>query len=255
MCSGGVELASVMTRFSFVRRTMSGQSEGFDLDGRQHPMGDTASCGRPDFTAPDGRTGIDNQLSELATVLDQLTQNAVDPLIQAAINNGQLLLGVVVQNVDDTRNDDCVELVFQRIQGQATIGNDGFLNPGQTFDAIRANPPSHVQGRIRNGVIEAGPFELALPVTALDARFTLNLHNARVRLELGKDRSMHGVMGGGISVAELSETVGTLTIPSGQMSAVRGILRTIADLDRVGTRCNQFSAAITFDARGAFVNF
>ena len=67
----------------------------------------------------------------------------------------------------------------------------------QALDAIRMYPPSHVQGRIRDGVIEAGPFELALPVTALDARFTLNLHNARVRLTLGKDRSMRGVMGMG----------------------------------------------------------
>lgn len=255
VCTGGETYASIMTQFTFARQRPMGVSAGFDLDGRVTPAGDTMSCGRPDFTDPDGVAGIDNQFAEVIAVIDQLTTNAVDPLVQAAINNGQILMGVVLEHVDDTQNDPCVELVLQSVQGQATVGSDGFLDRGQTFDAIPGNAPSRTHASIRNGVVEAGPFELALPVTVLDARFTLNLHNAHVRLTLGKDRAMTGLIGGGISVEEMSATVGTLTIPSGQMSAFRGIIRNVADLNRVGTRCEQFSAAMTFQARGAFVNF
>ncbi len=57
----------VIARFGFVRAdtTRTGVSDGFDLDDHDSAPGDPVGCGRLDYTAPDGRHGVDNQLALL----------------------------------------------------------------------------------------------------------------------------------------------------------------------------------------------
>jgi hypothetical protein len=252
-CAGGVSRGTVITRLVFARERM-GVSEGFDLDGRDTPMGDMPSCFRPDYVSPEGVRGVDNQLSQLAALLDLQTQGAVDGLIQAAVNNGQLLMAITLEGVDDEREDPCVDMIFQRVQGVPTVGSDGVLDPWQSYDPIPDTPVTRARATIRGGVLEAGPFEGSVAVAVLDARFVLDLHGARLRARLGKDGALTGVLGGGMSVAQLSEIVGTLTIPMEFMNLARSYLRTIADLDRRDGRCQQFSAALSITGRAAFVN-
>lgn len=242
-----------MTRVVFARERM-GVSEGFDLDGRDTPMGDMASCSRPDYVSPEGLRGVDNQLSQLAALLDLQTQGAVDGLVQAAVNNGQLLMAVTLEGVDDEREDPCVDMIFQRVQGVPTVGADGMLDPWQSYDPIPDTPVTRTRARIHEGVLEAGPFEGSVAVAVLDARFVLDLHGGRLRARLGEDGALTGVLGGGMSVSQLSDIIGTLNIPEAFMNLARSYIRTIADLDRREGRCQQFSAALSFSGRAAFVN-
>lgn len=250
------ERSAIVTHLGFARQATPGVTEGFDLDGRDNgSMGDADSCRRRDFVDPSGRRGIDNQISIFAPALDAATAGAFEPLVNAAINNGQLLIGVTVDHLDDPRNDDCVEVVFLRASGMPFVGTDMVLDPGQTFAVDRTQTITRVSARLRDGVIETGAFELPLPVSVLTANFILNLRHARARITLDDKGAMHGTLGGGISVPDLVAVVRTFDIPTGLMTTVETQLRQNADLDADPEGvCQLISAAMTFTARGAFFN-
>ena len=105
---------------------------------------------------------------------------------------------------------------------------------------------------IRDGLLESDPFELTLPIALLDARFTIRVHDARVRMRFTEDGFAEGVMGGGIEIDELIAIVMTLNIPPGMMETVASVLRMFADLDKEGDACTQLSAALPFRATTAF---
>ena len=249
------EQSMVLTRLVLLRQSPAGVSPGFDLDGRVSGADDALSCRRRDLTSPEGATGIDNQFSLLVPALDTATAGALDAAIQAAINNGQLMVAVSVEGLDDRVNDPCVTVVFRRVQGMPFVGSDARIDPGQTFDTLRTEPISRVTGRMRNGVIEAGPFFLGLPVAVLDARFIIPLHNARVRIRWHADDTFEGLIGGGIPAAEMIAVTQTLTIGSDLMGLVRRLILSITDLDPDAEgNCRSFSAAVSFEGRAAYVN-
>jgi hypothetical protein len=250
-----LERAMVVTRMRFVKSTMPGVSAGFDLDGRTSTSDDAASCRRVDFTSPDGTRGVDNQLSLLVPVLETQTAGGLDAAIQAAINSGQLMLSLSLDALDGRRDDPCVGLTFRQLTGLPFVGSDQRIDPGQTFETARDQPVSRVNGRLRGGVVEAGPFTLALPVAVLDARFVLTLHDARVRVRWRDDDTFDGLLGGAFEAEELIAVVQTLGIPAELRGLVTRIIHGITDLapDARGT-CQRFSAAVSFEGRSAFVN-
>lgn len=247
---------AVIARFGFVRAEMATPTvaEGFDLDGRVSTTSDGMGCRQADFTSPGGVAGVDNQLARLLPIVDGMTGGAFDGAIQSAVNNGQLLVAMSVEGLDDATDDPCVSLVVERVAGMPFVGADMFVDKGQTFDLLRDERVTRVEAAVEGGTLVAGPFTLPLPIAVLDARLVLNLYGARVRARLREDGGMQGVIGGGISIAEFSGHVSGLTIPSGQMSAINTALRVFADLAPESGRCTQVSAGITFDARAAFVN-
>lgn len=233
-----------------------GVSEGFDVDDRVGP--DPASaCRQRDYRDAEGRTGIDNQLTVLVPALEmQVGEGTLQGLLQSAINNGQLLIAITLDGVDDLRNDDCVAVTVQTLTGMPLLGTDGFLLDGQTLDRSPDSPDTRYEGaRIVDGVVETGPFDFPLPVAILDARFVLDLHGARIRARIHEDGSMTGVIGGGIDNEQILEITSGLNIPPELMDMVASFVALIADLapDADG-HCGRFSAAITFDAIPGFVN-
>lgn len=255
--SPGRQRSAVLVSYGFVRADpmRGGVVDGFDLDDRASTAGDPMSCRHADFTSPDGVPGIDNQFARLLPVVDSMTGGAVDGLIQGAVNNGQLLLAVTMDGVDDLREDACVRLTFQRVQGVPLVGSDMRIDPGQTFDLMRDEPVGRATARIRGGVLEAGPFELPFPVAVLDARFVMDLHGARIRARVGPDGSFSGVIGAGINWQAVGETIARYGIGEGLQSMLVGALRLFADLaPDSGGVCRQISAGLRFDARPAFVN-
>lgn len=249
------EQSMVMTRVVLLRQSAPGISDGFNLDGRVSGSDDALSCRRRDLANADGTPGIDNQLSLLVPALDTATAGALDAAIQGAINNGQMMVAVSVEGLDDRLNDPCVSLVFRRVQGSPFVGSDARIDPGQTFDAMREEPVSRVTGRMRNGVIEAGPFSLGLPIAVLTARFVIPIQNARVRIRWRADDTFEGLIGGGIPAAGMIAATETLVIGRDLMSLVRRLILSITDLDPdADGDCQSFSAAVAFDGRAAFVN-
>jgi hypothetical protein len=240
---------------TFTREEM-GVSDGFDLDGRVSDRGDAQTCRKSDFTASDGRTGIDNQISQLLPIIEEQTGGLrLDDVLQTAIDNGQLLIAIELIGVDDPMNDPCVTVRLRPVVGTPLLGTDGRVLPGQTFDLQPDGEVTTVEGAtLTDGVLELGPAPVALPVQILDARFTLHVQDSRVRLVRADDGTWQGELGGGISVDEMIMVAQGLTIPPDLMGAVMLVLRTYADLarDQDGD-CQSISATLAVDGVTAFL--
>src|SRR5689334_15498019 len=92
-CGAGAPHAFVISTLGFTRvDPMKGTAPGFDVDGVVSDGTDAASCNKKDFTGPNGEKGIDNQLAALIPDVEKVLGNAVDGLLQGAINNGDLLI-------------------------------------------------------------------------------------------------------------------------------------------------------------------
>ena len=240
---------------TFTREDM-GVSDGFDLDGRVSERGDAESCRKADFTSADGRTGIDNQISQLLPIIEEQTGGLrLDDVLQTAIDNGQLLIAIELLGVDDPMNDPCVTVRLRPVAGTPLLGTDGRVLPGQTFDLVADGEVTTVEGAtLTDGVLELGPAPVALPVQILDARFTLHVEDSRMRLVRADDGTWQGVLGGGISVDEMIMVAQGLTIPSDLMGAVMLVLRTYADLARDSAGdCQSISATLAVDGVTAFL--
>jgi len=254
-CTSGKVQDAVVTKMKFVEQPAPGVSPGFNLDDRVSPSQDEATCGIKDLKDPDGREGIDNQLSVLVPVINRETNNALDGLLQGAINNGMLLVGFTFKHLESRKDDDCVDVEIRHLKGTPAVGSDGILDANQTFDTVKGDPVSIVRGTVRGGVVEAGPFEAALPVKILDANFILKIHRARVRITLRDDGTLSGLLGGGIAKQDILDNLLPLGIGENLKKVLPGTLDTIADLDRdeMG-KCRQFSSAILVDGKNAFIN-
>ncbi|MSP61784.1 MAG: hypothetical protein EXR72_15905 [Myxococcales bacterium] len=257
-CASGGVRDFVLTSMPFARQDPKGISPGFNLDGRVAEAGDGVTCGHASLVAPDGARGIDNQLSDLLPAIDKVTNGALDGLIQDGINSGMLLVGISIQHVDAGSNNDdpCVDLEFRRLQGSPFLGTDRVLIAHQTFGTDRGAPVSRVRGTIRGGVVEAGPFELVLPVRILDANFNLPMHHARFRGVLGDDGVLDGTIGGGIRTDDILRELEPYAIGAQLKMLLPILLQTSADLDQdpASGECRQLSATVTYTARGAFID-
>ncbi len=255
--SPGERRAVVLTTFAFERfdAARGNVVDGFDLDGNVSAAGDWVGCRQGDFTSPEGARGVDNQVARLLPIVDSMTGGAFDGLIQSSVNSGQLLAAVALDGVDSLRDDNCVTLTFYRVTGTPFVGGDMRIDPDQTFDVDRAHPPARVPARIRGGVLSTDAFELPFPVAALDARFTLDLHGARLRARVLPDGSLAGVVGGGIVVQTFGEKITRFGIGEGLQRVFLTTLRLMADLaPDVNGACQQISVGLRFEARPAFIN-
>lgn len=240
---------------TFTREAM-GTSDGFDLDGRNSDRSDVAACRKSDFTAPDGRTGIDNQISQLLPLIEEQTGGLrLDDVLQTAIDNGQLLIAFELIGLDDPMNDPCVTVRLRPVVGTPLLGTDGRVLPGQTFDIDPDGEVTTIEGaQLVDGVLTVGPAPVALPVQVLDARFTLHVEESQVRLARTDDGGWEGILGGGISVDEMIMVAQGLTIPDDLMGAVMLVLRTYADLERdAAGDCQSISATLAVDGVTAFL--
>ncbi len=247
----------VFARIAFVREEMGVMdvADGFNLDNRVSRLGDVQTCRAGDLTSPSGETGIDNQLARLMPTVDQMTGGAVDGAIQAAINNGQMLVAVTVSGIDDACNDDSVDVTVQRVEGMPFVGSDMAVDPGQTFDLMRMVPISQLHGHITDRTLLTDPAQLPLPVAILDEQFTLQFHGARIRLQMSPTGDSHGIIGGAISLTEFAAVLAQIeNIPESLKMQVNSGLTLFADLDRDAMgKCQKISGALRIMARPAFV--
>lgn len=236
---------------------MTGRAPGFDVDGVSSDGNDAGSCFKKDFIGPDGEEGVDNQIAVFVPELEALLGDAVDGLVQGAINNGDLLILLNVTGADSMGADDCVDLSVHTATGKPTLGTNGVIEAYQTFDRDPEGEVSEAKGgRIENGVLTAGPFELAIPIAIFDVAFTIHIHDARLRVTVdAEDGTLkQGVLGGGIVPDEVIDGVDDGAGVAQYSSLLSVVLEQSADLapDAEGT-CQQVSGAFQISAVEAFV--
>jgi hypothetical protein len=261
----GVTQAGVLTFATFARVLDDEKdiAEGLNVDGLVSTDGDVESCGKLDFTSPDGEPGIDNQFGGLLPVIEKYVGSEnIGQLLAAAIANGQLLIVIAVDHLDDPKNDDDVTVRIAAGRGIPLLDATGKLIDYQTFGIdLDTAPVSKLPGSVKDGVLTIGPGDAVLPVRVLDADFNLALHGVVGRLTLTPEPlrggiSFEGTLAGGIAVDDFKDIVQNLTISSDVMSATSGLIGLLADLapDEETGRCTQVSAALRIEATPAFIH-
>lgn len=257
-CGAGARRSFLISTLGFTRvDPETGTTPGFDLDGVVSDGTDKASCYKKDFTTPEGEKGIDNQLAALIPDVEAILGDAVDGLVQGAINNGALLILVDVDRAANLQNDDCADVQVRTVTGHPILGTDGVIEAYQTFDP---DPEAEVSratgGRIEDGVLTVGPFELAVPIAIFDVAFTIHVHDALLRLRVSAEDGAikEGVLGGGIVPQEVLDGVGQGAGVDKYIPVLSVVLNGSTDLavDSEGT-CQQVSAALGLTVVEAFV--
>lgn len=229
-------------------------SPGFDLDGVVSTTGGRAGCDHVDYTTPDGAEGIDNSFGGLIPVIEAAGGSALPDLIQASIDAGELLIMAEMIGLDDFESDDCVDVSFLRAAGAPTIGGDGRILPGQTFDRDLDAPGSSVDcATLEDGVLTAAPFSLRLPLEVFDERIDLTLVDGVFELTFEDDGSYTGVFAGAVAIEEVQANVASFDGIGTQLPVIFGAALDIrADLAPDGETCSHMSVVAEFTGVPAF---
>jgi hypothetical protein len=255
-------VGSVVIGANFGREFGNGVAEGLDVDGTVSVDGDPDHCGKADFTSPDGRPGVDNQFATLLPLIEGIVgQENITQLLGAAIANGQLLIVLRLDGVDDLTNDDDVTVRLGAGLGAPYLDADRKYEPYQTFGFDAASAPVSVfeGGRIVDGVLTAGPADAVLPVRVLDANFNLAVKGSFLRFQVKPEpiyggAALDGVLGGAIGVKDFEGIVSGLNIDPALIQTVPTIVGGAADIapDEAG-RCTRISATLTVQTETGFV--
>lgn len=241
--------------------TSPGITEGLNLDGQNGVGEDAATCYKLDFDGPDGRAGVDNQFAVLLPLIKTFVgEENIDVLLEAAIANGQLLIVLELQGLDDFKDDDDVTLTLGAGRGSVLLDAEGNYELYQTFAYNREEAPVSVfRGHVKDGTLYASADEAWLPVRVLDADFNLHVRGSQVEFKiqeeaLGGGVSIAGLVSGGINVDDFKEIVSSLNIDNQLETLATSIIGGTADLkpDADGV-CQEVSAALKFRGSPAFI--
>jgi hypothetical protein len=245
----------VIRRLDFVGAT-DGITDGLDLDGRISDAADSETCGQPDYSDPDGNPGIDNSFARLLPALEAATggSEAVASAVQRAINNGDVLVMIETQRYNGEVDDSCVEVSLVRGDGRPTVGGDGLLVSGQTFDRDTDAPSSFVpDATVADGRLMAGPVSLELPMQIAQFDLFLTLEDAVIEMWPDEEGNFDGLISGAIVVAELETVLDEIEDGTDLVSVIRTVVRSRADMDPdENGDCQRLSITLRFEATPAF---
>ncbi len=195
---------------------MSGRAPGFNLDGIDtgsfgDPEGDCEHF-NPDFRSDDDplQVGVDNALATLVPQIESLALDGedLDDVLLEQINEGSVLLGVRVTGVDSFDYDASIQMQLVLLQipggGTPTIGGDGRLAPGQTYE-VAMELGIAVNGDIFDGRVRAQTASLLLQINTGDFNLPLEISQPEVRFNISAEGLSGGVIGGYITIDAIVE--------------------------------------------------
>lgn len=248
---GGETITTVVNTLTYARQ-VDGIANGFNLDGVISDNEDETGCFKPDLVSPDGTLGVDNAFSALIPALESTEAVALETLIQNSINNGELLLMLEISGIDDWQNDDCVSVGIYRATGVPLVGTDGLLLDGQSFKRDWDLPWSQVeQVSIVDGVLNAVPMDIELPVQVLDEFLELEMHDGGVHMTINEDHTMDGFFGGAVPINIFTDivTLPDVNIPDAIVSLIAAAADVFPDENGV---CQDMSVAFEITALPGF---
>lgn len=190
---------------------------GFDLDGLVGGGTEPGTCLHDDFNAPDGTPGIDYGLWSFLRQYEPLRQNQlIDSVIKSAVKNGEMSIVMELGGVDDMVNDDSVTVQIFSTQDSPLVGTDGEVLPNSTL-AVHPDATYHstiATGAIKDGVLEAGPFDVSLKFFIQIVDSNMVLTDSRIRLTLDNGTAS-GVLSANWSVTQIHDIIGKPTSDNG----------------------------------------
>lgn len=215
---------------------------GIDLDGRVSDESDAQGCGHPDFVAPDGREGIDNQFVTLAPTLESALGEDADDALRESITSGELLFVVELMEGTATLEAGPAELP----SGEPTLAPSGELASDQSF--MRTEPAHSGEVRVRDGVVEAPLGDVSVHFAFEGAPTTLLVREARLRVPFVDGQPTTGTLAGRLYVDDLLATVPPPTGGPADPTLVRDTLEEHTDLDPDADGvCQSVSIAFALD--------
>ena len=247
---------TVLDVLSFTRGK-DGVAPGFNIDGVVSADGDEASCGKSDFIAPWGATGVDNQFARLVPLIELSGIGALEGIVEAVIKDGGLLILVQLEGVDDQKNDSDVRLRVRLGSGAPLLGTDGQVLAGQTFHLHDNSPETTLNGTIVDGLLTTNAVDTELPIVVFGVGYALKLRKAQFRGRLTESGGLtDGFLGGAVPITSILEIAKKAEEgQKGVYDLVSAIMETAGDLSRdkdtgLGT---EISATFGFSSVSAFL--
>jgi hypothetical protein len=234
---------------------------GLDLDSRDGGGTEPGTCLHDDFEAPDGTPGIDYGLWSFLRLYEPLQKSQlVDSVVSSAVKNGEMSIVMELGGVDDLVNDDEVTVQIFSTEDSPLVGTDGQVLPNGTL-AVHPDTKFHstiATGQIKNGVLEAGPFDVSIKffIQIVDANMVLT--DSRIRLTLGNGTAS-GILSAHWSVAQVDEIIGTPTTQNGNAAGFdytefsAAMEAADADYDEASGECTSFTTIFRLDVVTAFL--
>ena len=238
---------------------------GFDLDASNSTPDDPGpnACAHSDFSTPSGEPGVDNQLwTVLGCVEGYRRGGTIDEYALGNLREGRRTILVRLDGVDDLHNDDEVELAVYSSADPIPTDSQGALMDQASFSATDDDRFRNVMpARIRDGVITARSpdFQIDFDGQFLDSEFPLR--DAQLRLEIGADGRLRGLIGGFWDIERFYDTyakqasrLGVLTLGF-RCPGMLGALRRQADAypDPKSGACTAISTVFRLEGIPAFV--
>ena len=244
---------NVIRSFEFLSVDDDGLAYGFDLDEEQTEEGEELSCGHGDLTDPNGEDGIDNQLAKIWSLIQPFVGEASEGLLQGAINEGRLLMMVELVGLEDFKDQNNLQLNLFYSDSKPEIGTYGYISPNQTFEIDETAQFSTLNNiSLTGGMVEGGPISFEIPIDILEAHFTMNVADGKIRFELDEDGSLSGYIGGAFSVSEVLYEL-SQTDATDEYALVKPFFENNADMGFLDGECDLFSFAFGIEGVPAYV--
>ncbi|MDX2145567.1 MAG: hypothetical protein SFV19_19600 [Rhodospirillaceae bacterium] len=249
-------------------RTVKGKtSYGFNLDGNVDGSATPKSCKHENFTGASGEAGVDNQLYRLLGCHYGWRRNGVLDTFgnEERRNSGRGVILIEVTGVDDTQNDDNVDVAFYRAIDPFPIDSSGRILPYASYRVDMNNgKPRYgtvAKGKLAGGVLTTEPVDIKLPFYGNSAYAEVDLRDMKMELNtaLNADSKVKGLVGGYYDFDKWWEYMLKLEflIATGDWScpALYTAAKELADgyPDPATGECTAISSAFRFDALPAFV--
>ncbi|MAA79798.1 MAG: hypothetical protein CL916_11110 [Deltaproteobacteria bacterium] len=230
----------VIDEITFARRTDEGVW-GFDIDEHISQESDATGCHHPDGIDPLGNEGIDNAMSGLVPALELTEAAAIEPLIDEAIRNGNLVL---LFEYDDST------LSMYKGIGAPMVGTDGKLLDGQSF-VVEEQALQVVSLQEDFNTWIGFPFALMISLSIMGNDINFDMSQGGIRIEEQEDGSVIGSFGGAIPLSSLLVIANDDQVGPNELFV--GLIESAADLfpDDEG-QCQYLSVAFSFHAIPAF---
>lgn len=255
-CDGqGDTVVGVVSSLLFARPSEDGVCEGFDLDGAVSTTGGASGCGIGDYVDPEGVPGIDNGFAILLPALEATEAAAVEGLIQASIEGGELLILFELSDVDHPTDDSCVDVAIHRGVGEVALGTDGVIEAWQTFDVDASLPGASVAAvPMVDGRLDVGPIDLDIPANVLGVDVLFPMRDGMMRIERQEDGTFTGILAGGLDVEYLLAVASEENVDPDLVGLLSSLLAISSDLDPKGDgSCDRIAITFTFTAQPAFL--
>lgn len=245
-------------------RTIHGRyAYGMNLDGNTDGSATQNSCEHGNFVSPDGAVkGVDNQLYRLmGCVYGYRSEGYLEHHAnRERQDESKGIILIDVKHVDDTRNDDSVEVSFYLSASTLDFDTLGRIVPYASYQSVANRYGDTVTGKITDGVLTTDPGDVTLPVYGNDGMTDMVFHDFRIEMEISDDGTRAtGLWAGYHPVSSFWDHIQKVqhNVPVGQYNcpAMYVAAHELADgyPDPETGECTELSSAFTFDAVAGFI--